>query len=131
VLDIILLFIGLVLAVAVAFLIPTLLELRRAAAQTTTFLKSTGESLDTSLKEIDDTMKSLREITENINTVTQDARNFSSSLVHLADDVKSVGESVHNLTSRTSRSVSSIRAGIMAACEVLIRNLITRRGGNT
>jgi ABC-type transporter Mla subunit MlaD len=97
----------------------------------TAFLKSTEGSLNSTLREVEDTMKSFREVTDNISSVTQDAKDFSSSLVGLADDVKSVGDSIHNLTSRTSRNVSGIRAGISAALEIILENLITRKGGKS
>jgi uncharacterized protein YoxC len=120
--NIILLFIGLIIALLVGVLIPTLLELRKTAAQSTR-----------TLKEIDEAMMVVRAIAEDINDVTRNAKDLSSSMVDLARNVRAAGGTVEELTSNASKKFSGVRAGIKAACEVifsnLIDNLFTRGGG--
>lgn len=126
--EIILLVMAVVLAVGVGFLISTLIELRRAAARAGRFLSNTDESLNSALREVEETTRSVRRIADDINTVTGSARELSSSISHAAEDVKAIMDNLHRLTSRTSGKYLGLRAGLKAALEVLINNLFEKGG---
>lgn len=126
--EIILLLTGFVLAVAVGFLISTLIELRRTAKEAAEFLRNTGESLKSTLQETEETLKSLRGITDDINAVTRDARTFSQAITEVAENIKGMSETADELRSRVTKRASGIRAGIIAAVEVLVKNLLKRGG---
>lgn len=113
-------------AVAVGFLVPTLLELRRAAKETSLFLKETRESLKTTLAETEESLKNLREITEAVNSVTRDARAFTSALYDAAENVRGLSGLAEELVSDVSARISGIKAGLGTALEVLIKNFFKK-----
>jgi uncharacterized protein YoxC len=126
-LDIILLAIVVILAVAVGFIVSTLIELKKTAAQATMFLKSAEETLASTLEETTETLKSVRNITEDINTITSDTRALSSSLGKVADNVSGVTKTIDKVTSRTTGKFSALRAGIAAGVSVITHALISRK----
>lgn len=123
--DIILIIIAVIIAVAVGFIISTLIELKRTAARATIFLESTGESLNSALNEISETTKGIRGIIEDISTVTHEAKSLTSSLDDFATSLKGVGEHLEGATGK----LAAIKVGIMTAVDAFMKNLIFRRGG--
>lgn len=122
-----LIIIAVVFALLAGFLIPVLLELRKAARELSEFLDTTGDSLKNTLRETDETLKSIRQVTDDVNAVTEDARELSSSLADAARNVRAVGELLDTTTLRARASAAGIKAGALAALGVLIKNLFKRR----
>jgi methyl-accepting chemotaxis protein len=123
--DIILLAIAIILAVAVGFIIPVMLEFKRTSSQMGSFLKNTEESLNSSLKNLDEAMRSVKELADNVNDVTRNAKSFSSSLADTAHSVRSVGKQLEGSVSK----VTALRVGLRTAFDVFVKHLITRKGG--
>lgn len=123
--DIILIIIAVTLAVAVGFIISTLIEFKRTASRATIFLESTEESLNSALNEISETTKGIRDIVEDINSVTHEAKSITSSLNDFATSLKGVGEQIEGAMGK----FAALKVGIGTAFEVFMKNLILRRGG--
>ena len=118
----------LVLALAVALLIPTILELRRTAKQTTEFLKNTEGAINSAMAETEATMKSVREISDNVNGLTSGVRDVTDSVVGVAADIRRTGRYIENMTLMTAGSISGIRAAVLAVVQILIDNLLSPIG---
>ncbi len=126
--DIIWLIICVIVALLAGFAIPVLIELKRTVAQARDFLESTEKSLNTSLNEMDETLKSVRGITDTINTVTDDIGSFSSSLSETGQNLREIFETLQDSTENLSRNIVGIKAGIHAALDVLLNRLLIKRG---
>lgn len=120
----------LVLALAVALLIPTILELRRTAKQTTEFLRNTEGSINSAMAETQMTMRSVRSISDNINAATEGARDVTDSVHGLATDIRRTGRYLENMTLMTAGSISGMKAAVLAVVQVIIDNLLAPRAGN-
>jgi uncharacterized protein YoxC len=121
-----------VLAVAIAagvlFLIPVLLELRRAVRTLNSVLKITEESLAPTLRELRTTLENLDRITSDVSTVTDDVRVFSGSLRQVGKDVKELSSMVGLLGGGIGAKMAGLRAGVGAGVSYLAKNLL-RKGG--
>ena len=105
------------------------------------FLATTERTMQESLGEVNLNLKSVRAISDNINTVTGDITAFSGSIRDVGDrvrrmtedvgdgvrqvteTVKQVGDVVQGLGAETTASVHGLRAGIRAGFEVFLRSL--------
>src|SRR5512143_1956647 len=123
-----------VLAVAVAvgtlFLIPLLLELRRAVRTLNGVLKITEDSLAPTLRELRSTLENLDRITNDISTVTDDVRVFSSSIRQVGKDVGELSSLIGVLGGGIGAKLAGLRAGFGAGASYLARNLL-RKGGTS
>jgi uncharacterized protein YoxC len=121
-----------VLAVAVAavvlFLIPVLLELRRAVRTLNGVLKITEESLAPTLRELRATLENLDRITSDISTVTDDVRVFSGSIRQVGKDVRELSSLIAVLGGGIGAKLAGLRAGFGAGAAYLAKNLL-RKGG--
>jgi uncharacterized protein YoxC len=122
---------SIILALAVGFLIHTLIEVRKAATELREFLSTKGESLDATLKEADTTFKSARAITDSINEMAYDAKNISHRLSDTAKSIGSVAHAVGGASTKTKLSTIALGAGIKAAFDVLSSRMVQKKeGGN-
>jgi uncharacterized protein YoxC len=122
---------SIILALAVGFLIHTLIEVRKAAAELREFLNTTSESLDATLKEADTTLKSARAITDSVNEMAYEARNISHRLSDTAKGIGSVAHAVGGATTRTKLSTVALGAGIKAAFDVLSKRIAQKKEGGS
>ena len=147
------LFFGLItLAVIVAALvfILVMLEFRVAAKNLTRFMKTTEDSLrpafddlqltlrsmrevtgnvDDVSKELQLTLRSMKNITDNVTTVTDDIKALSGSIRDVGEKAKHVSMLIDELTTSGVSRVSGWRAGIRAATDVLLKGLLTGKTG--
>jgi len=121
--DTILIIIAVLVAVAVGFLISTLIELRRTSIRMNSFLKTMEE---TTIQEINDAVKSIKELSENLTSITDDARSFSSSLSVTAHSIQSVGKQLEGTVSK----IAALRVGVRTALGVAVKHLFTKKGDN-
>ncbi|MEW6001343.1 MAG: DUF948 domain-containing protein [Nitrospirota bacterium] len=113
--------------VAVGFLIPVLLELKKTARSTTIFLKTAEESLKPTMEELQQTLKSLRNITENINNITVDVKEFSGAVKEAGQNIKTLSLLIGSFTSAAAIKTSGLRVGIRTALQVLLSNLFSKK----
>ena len=111
---------------AVGVFIYVMVELRATIRGLKEFMKTTENALKPTLEELQETLKSLRNVTDNVTSVTEDVKVLSSSVRDVGENVKHVSELVGGVTSSTVLKVSGIRAGVGAALEVLLKNLLSR-----
>jgi uncharacterized protein YhaN len=127
--EIILLCIVVILAVAVGFLVATLIAFIRTASAAVQFLNANREPMASALGEIEETAKSARGIAENVNAVTGDVSHLSSSLSDAAGHIRGALDNLHAVTSRGSSRYEALKAGLRVALEVFLSGLSKREGG--
>jgi methyl-accepting chemotaxis protein len=127
--EIILLCIVVLLAVAVGFLVATLIDFIRTASAAVQFLNANREPMASALGEIEETAKSARGIAENVNAVTGDVSHLSSSLSDAAGHIRGALDNLHAVTSRGSSRYEALKAGLRVALEVFLSGLSKREGG--
>ncbi len=130
-------FFGLITAAVVAlvmFLIWLILRIGETMKTANRVMGETDQALRGALAEIDESLRSLRVVTDNIGTVTNDIAAFSGSIKGIGDEVKQltvnvrrIGDAVQSLSTETVASVYGLRAGVAAGLEVLFKNLFQQR----
>lgn len=111
---------------AIGFLIYASLEIRRAAQTFREFLKNTEERINPVLEETEQTLKSLKKVSDDVGTVTENARNFSVALYEIVDNLRALSSIVHDVREGMSLRVLGVKAGIKTALNVLIKELMGR-----
>jgi uncharacterized protein YoxC len=122
-----------ILAVTVFFIL-VLVELRTAIKALKEFLQTTESTLKPTLLEFQEYLKVARSVTENVNTVTEDVRVLSGSVREIGENVRGVsrgmkliGDLVEGQGSIAAMKVAGLRAGIRAASQVVLENLLRRK----
>jgi uncharacterized protein YoxC len=108
---------------AIGFLIYASLEIRRAAQAFKEFLENTEERINPVLEETEQALKSLRKVSDDVGTVTENVRNFSGAMYEIVDNLRALSSIVHDVREGMSLRVSGVKAGIKTALEVLIKSL--------
>lgn len=112
-----------VLALVAGFLILVLLEMRKAFKELGVLIGTVEGTVKPTMQELNETMKSMREMSENINAISGDLRRVTSAVGDLGKNIDEVNKLIEDIPLR----VSGIRAGIRAALESLLLNLFSRR----
>jgi ABC-type transporter Mla subunit MlaD len=92
-------------ALGLGFLIPVLIQLKRT------------------IKEAEETLRSVRGITDKVNEVTDNVTSISGGLSGAAHDLRVATKHMEKLAVRLSRHFSGLKAAMSAAAGVLINNL--------
>ncbi|MDI6728664.1 MAG: DUF948 domain-containing protein [Thermodesulfovibrionales bacterium] len=111
---------------AIGFLIYASLEIRKAAQTFKEFLKNTEERINPVLEETEQTLKSLRKVSDDVATVTENARNFSGALYEIVDNLRALSSIVHDVREGVSLRVLGVKAGVKTALNVLIKELMNK-----
>ncbi|MGD1076534.1 MAG: DUF948 domain-containing protein [Thermodesulfovibrionales bacterium] len=111
--------------VAVGFLVCVLVEVRSTLRALKEFLHTTECTLKPTIEELQQNLKSVRNVTDNLAKVTEDLTVISDSVRDVGEKVRLVSGVVEEVTSSAAIKVSGFRAGFRAAAEVLFRNLLT------
>jgi len=129
------LFFGLITLAIVAlvvFLVWLIINVVDAIRSVKKFLVTTEEAMGVTLGEVNQSLKSLRNVTDNITVVTDDVKGLSGSLRDAGRSVRQVGESirrvgeiVQSIGSETTGTVSGLKAGIKTGFDTLLRNLFS------
>ncbi|MGZ3514373.1 MAG: hypothetical protein ACXU93_10540, partial [Thermodesulfobacteriota bacterium] len=101
-------------------------------------LRELGNTMENSLKptvaELQETLKSVRNVANNVTTVSEDVKILSGSLREVGENVKRVSRDighvvdfVDGITSSTTVEASGLKAGIKAGLWYLVKNL-TKQG---
>ena len=109
--------------VAVGVFVFVMVELRATSKALRDFIRTTDSSLKPTVEELQQVIKTMKHATDNVADVSEDVRVFSGSVKSIGENLKHVSDLVESATSSTVIEVSSLRAGIRAAKEVLIRKL--------
>lgn len=113
--------------VSTGFLISVLIELRKAARSLRNFLKTQEDSLNTTLSELQQTLKSLRNFSNGANEITANAKSFSNAMSNIGDNIKHASNLVENTKSLALIKASGLRVGIKTALTVLLNNLLSTK----
>lgn len=112
--------------IAVAVFIIVMIEVRNSTRSIRGFLQNTEEDIKPVLEELQESLKSIRKAADRITEVSEDLREFSTSVRKTGENVRRISEIVEEVASGTVTRVFSLRAGIRAAMETLLKNLLIR-----
>ncbi len=117
-----------VFLIAVVFLlIYTIVQIKKASAALTDFLSATDLKFNPVIKEAEETLKSIRTVSDDIGSATSNIRNISGALSDLSHKINSLGLLIESLHDLLSIRISGVKAGIAAARNVLFDN--RKKGG--
>lgn len=126
-------FFGLITAAIIALVVALIwlcIRLGETMQALKAFLGNSQESIQESLGEVNQNLRSLRALTENINTAADNITSFTGSIREIGDEVKqiagnvkSVGDAVQDLSEEALASVRGVRAGFKTGLEVFLKNL--------
>jgi len=126
-------FFGLITAAIIALVIVLIrlcAKLGEAAQALKAFLETAQQSMQESLGEVNQNLRTLRTLTENINTAADNITSFTGSVREVGDGVKqiagnirNVGDAVQDLSEEALASIQGVRAGFRTGFEVLLKNL--------
>lgn len=108
------------------FLIYASLEIRRAAQAFKEFLKNTEGRINPVLEETEQTLKSLKKVSDDVGTATENVKNFSSAMYEIGDNIRALSSIVHDVREGVSARVLGVKAGIKTALNVLLKELMSR-----
>lgn len=109
--------------VAIGFLIYASVEIRRVAVSFREFLKNTEERMKPVLDETEQTLKSIRKVSDDVGTATGNVRNFSSAMYEIAHNVRALSGIISDLKEGVSLRALGVKAGFKAALDVLVKQL--------
>ncbi len=112
----------------VFFLIYSSIQIKKAADAITAFLAATELKINPILKEAEETLKSIRTVSDDIGSVTSSVKNISGTISGLAFKIKTLGLLTDGIQNRLSVKISALKAGIKAATGVLLNQ--ENKGGS-
>ena len=113
--------------VTIGFLIYAVIELRKSAAAFKEFLEVMECKIAPVLEESEQTLRSLRKISDDVGTATNNISNFSGALYDIVDNIRALSGIVSGFREDVSLRKSALGAGAKAALEVLITQIKQRR----
>jgi uncharacterized protein YoxC len=130
-------FFGLITAAIIAlviFLIWLIMRVGETMKTTNRVLETMDQNFREAMGEVNQNLISLRAITNNIGTVTNDVASFSGSIKDIGDEVrqltgsvKRIGDMVHDVGTEAVASACGLRAGFRTGFDVFLRNLFQQR----
>lgn len=90
-------------------------------------VRNSTENLNDVADELQKTLGGMRNVTDNVTTVTRDITVLSGSVREVGENIKHVSGLIDDLTTSTAGKASGIKAGVRAATDVLVRSFIARR----
>lgn len=112
----------------VFFLIYSFIQIRKAADAISAFLASTELKINPVLKEAEETLKSIRTVSDDIGSVTSSVKDISGTISELAFKIKTLGLLTDGIQDQLSVKISALKAGIKAATFVLLNQ--EKKGGS-
>jgi hypothetical protein len=113
-----------VVAILAAVMIPLLLEVRRTVAA---LRLTTEQKLNPAIVELQEMLKSVRQITNNVTVITEDVKQFSGSIQQVGKKISAVNTIIDAVSSSLTIKTLSMNAGVRAALSYFIANL-SRKG---
>jgi len=105
---------------AIFFLIFFSIQLKRVADSITAFFAAAESRINPVLKEAEETLKSIRTVSDDVGSVTSSVKDISGTISELAFKIKTFGLLTDEIQNRLSVRVSALKAGIKAATGVLL-----------
>ncbi len=121
--------IAIAVVVAAGFIVSLIIELKKTTSSFREFLNTTEESIKPAMEELQQTLKSIRNVSDSINDVTDDIKTFSVSVRNIGDNVSRVSKLIESVTLSTVIKASGLKVGIMTALDILLNNLFSKKGG--
>jgi len=118
---------ALALVVLVAFMIPTLMEIRKAAADLRGFVTRTGGELKPVLLELERTLAELRMVTEGIAEKREDVQTFMEAVGDTGRNIRTIN-AVIGTVAHAAVTSSVWLTGARTAGKFLTERLIKKRG---
>ena len=128
------LFLGLITAaviVVVIIFVYVMLDLRKTIRALKELVSTTENSLKPTVAELQETLKSVRSVANNVTTVSEDIKILSGSLRDVGENVKRVSRDighvvdfVDGITSSAAVEASGLKAGIKAGLWHFAKNLL-------
>ena len=113
--------------VAIAFIIRAVNDVRRLTATMDEFIKKTEERITPVLIETEQTLRSVRKISDDVGTVTENVRGLSDVLYDVGSNLRAVSAMVSQFGEGISLKATGIQAGVKTALNVLINQIRERR----
>ncbi|MFO0752259.1 MAG: DUF948 domain-containing protein [Thermodesulfovibrionales bacterium] len=113
--------------VAVGFLVYTLLELRRVAATLDEFIRRTESTLFPVLLEAEETLRSIRKVSDDVGTATENVRNISGAAQEIAVNVRMLSGLLNAAGEGVNTRISGLKAGVQTALGFLVQQMKERR----
>ena len=104
------------------FLIYSFIQIKRAADAISAFLAATELKINPVLKEAEETLKSIKTVSDDIGSATSSIKDISGTLSELAYKVKTLGMLIDGIQNQLSGRISALKAGIKAATGVLLKH---------
>ena len=116
--------------VTVSILIYVMLELRQSIQALKELVKTTENSLKPTVAELQETLKTVRNVANNVTAVSEDMKILSGALrdvgenvKHVSGDMKRLVNFVDEMTSSTVAEASGLKAGVKAGFWYFLKNL--------
>ncbi|MBU0543795.1 MAG: DUF948 domain-containing protein [Proteobacteria bacterium] len=106
----------------VFFLIYSFIHIKKAGDAITAFIAATELKIDPVLKEAEETLKSIRAVSDDIGSVTSSVKDMSGTISELAFKIKTLGLITDGIQNKLSVRISALKAGIKAATGVLLNH---------
>ena len=106
----------------VFFLIYSFIQIRKAGDAITAFLAATELKINPVIKEAEETLKSIRAVSNDIGSVTSSFKEISGTVSELAFKIKTLGLITDGIQNQLSVRISALKAGIKAATGVLLNH---------
>ncbi len=116
-----------VLLAAIFFLIFVALEVRKVVAGAKDFLKAAEEKMTPALVEAEQALKNIKRISDDVATVSGEARNLSSALSDIVTNVNALSLLVTEVREGLSLRVLGLKAGVGTAVDVFMKQIKHRR----
>ncbi|OPY76141.1 MAG: hypothetical protein A4E65_03274 [Syntrophorhabdus sp. PtaU1.Bin153] len=110
--------------ICVAVIIYVLLGLRRTMKKMDLFISSMESSLKPALDELTQALKGIKQISDNLVIVTDDARALSGSVRSTGENIRLASGYIESVVSSSAFHVSGVKAGIMAGMNVLVKHFL-------
>ena len=105
----------------VFFLIYSFIQIKKAGDAITAFLAATELKINPVLKEAEETLKSIRTVSDDIGSVTSSVKNVSGTISELAFKIRTLGLLTDGIQNQLYVRISALKAGIKAATGVLLK----------
>ncbi len=113
--------------VAIWFLIRAIEDIRQLTGTINGFVKNTEERIAPILLEAEQTLRSMRKVSDDVGTVTENVRGLSDAAYEIALSLKAVSNVVNGLGEGVSLRAAGVKEGIRTALNVIINQIRQRR----
>ena len=114
------------LIILIAFLVPALLQIKKTAKAAEDFLRTTQESLNPLLKELQETVEKTNQIAAKLDESVSDVQQLTKAVGEAGAIVSDINGLVRKIQMFFSVTTSSVGAGVKTALSVLTHGAIQK-----